>query len=420
MVWLFRKKKRQEVPTESNPWAGDRADAEQLDVYLGKAGSVDQETFMSWQPDVQAIASTFRLMIKRAAEAGDRRGALEAWRYAQGHVANRLDANKQYFASKGAPARAAARQSDVFYTEAQRLFGANSFVTDHGKRFITTRVGGGIWALKQATLVLLNPVTQIEEVSKSQGIGGGRRVVSVRKTYLHLDPGLFSDFIKLTPEGIVISNPDLGLDEYLLTWDLTGTIQITTNAAAWVDPINEYIRPLSKKTAQSPWVPMGTLTIKDRQSGQLLVTIVMLRPAEFREKLEKLIAKLKTSAVVTTDVKPEAPIDLWQCAGVLTGDDTELVRELLQNTRRRYATHVVAAPRSAVRGSTLITFQGKQLATVEELELAIQEALAKYKREPTRQHEFMRSLQELAKRMRPYVGKSSQKLLDQVINLKLK
>lgn len=414
MDWPWKKKAKPPVPTSTAAWAGDRAEAAQIDFYVTAAGAMDRSQFLLLDKEVQGLISAFFQMAKESATTKNRHGLLKAWRFAQQHVSSRAETNRMAFMTVPEHQRAMADQGVAFVKEATALFGSKSLITVNGQQVISTREGGGLWYLGQMTLVVFNPVPKTREIQTESG--GGKKV-TVKKTVVTIDPGLFDDFIKLTPDGVVISNPDLGTDEFLVPWSQADTLIISTNATMLVDPINSFIRPMFKGLAQSQWVPFGTVTIKDRQSGNLLVTALMMHPDKFKDKLQTLIKKMKPHAVSPNRVDPVAPVDLEQFMAAIPGNIREDIMDMMgMDGRAQRHRHKHAL------GTQVFTFRGVEYADEESMRAEIEKAVSAIVREPDPdiRRERLHALQELAEKVKPFAGKVLKKVLDRVTSMKVK
>ncbi len=414
MDWPWKKKAKPPVPSSTEPWTGDHADAAQIDFYVSGTEPIDRAQFLLLDQQVQGLVSAFFQMAKDAVATRNRHGLLKAWRFAQQHVASRAETNKLAFMSVPDHQRAMADQGAVFLKEAAALFSPKSLIMVNGQQVISTRHGGGLWYLGQMTLVVLNPVHKTREIQTESG--GGKKV-TVKKTVVTIDPGLFDDFIKLTPDGIVISNPDLGSDEFLVPWSQADTLIISTNATMLVDPVNSYIRPMFKGLAQSQWIPFGTITIKDRQSGNMLVTALMMHPDKFKDKLQTLIKKMKPHSVSPNRVDPVAPIDLEMFMGALPSGVREDIMDMMGmdgRAKQHRFKHTL--------GTRMFTFRGAEYADEDTMRAEIEKAMKAIIREvdPNIRRERLQALKDLAEKVKPFAGTLLKKVLDRVTSMKVK
>jgi hypothetical protein len=431
MGFPFSKKKKEPIPHETHPWSGERANARQLEIMISEIKSpISHQDLLVMPPEASAILGGFNEMVKEVVRTRDRAGLMRAFAFAHAQARDRARNNYLAFMTVEQRREAHAEQRVLFERELKTQFGKE--VTDiNGEIGASTREGGLGWAVKQGFLVLLNPVDESIEIKQK---AAGKETV-VKKTVFHIKPGLFDDWVAVTWQGIIISNPDSGQDLYTIEWSDTNSLVFSTNATFLVDPINSYIMPLRKAWAHRQFVPFGTFTIKDRQSGKTLVTAVMMRPDEFKRKIEKLRSKMLPAAIPSkVDVKYMAPLEVEDFLRALPGSLHEEIRDLLvmdgRSAWRRFSHKVginwkekltVADWQANPNISTLFVFQGKQYADEKAMAESIQNAMRNIVREvdPDTRRARMRALQEVARRMRPHVGKLMQNVIDRVLSVKV-
>lgn len=410
-----RGKKQAPLQSESSEWSGNFAEAAELEFYLSASSVLSREDLLSLPGDVQGLISGMYQMVREAVRAKNHRQLMSAFRFARGHVLSRAQQNRLAIMTVTEHQKAKQDERAAFYKEAHKLFDSKHFISHEGEQIISTRSGGGWWYLGQGLLVVFNPQQKTTEI-KEKGSGGS--TVVIKQTKLRVDTNLFDDFIQLTPDGVVIHNPSRGSDRYVVEWSQASSLIISTNASAYIDPVNRWIRPMFKGWAQSPWVPFGTLTIVDRQSGTTLVTALMGNPDAFRVKLQKLIKAMQPHAVSSERVDPVAPIDLQMMIGTFDGPIREEMQELLQRARRKVGRVVLPPPGKRERGATMYTFHGEVLddeAMKKSIEKALQEIRAQH---PELHPEKMQALKDLAAKMEPFAGEPLKSALRKIARMK--
>lgn len=410
-----RGKKTTPLQSESFEWSGNYAEAAELEFYLSESSVLNRADLLSLPGDVQGLISGMYQMVREAVRAKNHRQLMSAFRYARGHVLARAEQNRLAIMTVSEHQKAKLDERAAFYKEAHRLFESKHFMTVEGEQIISTRSGGGWWYLGQGLLVVFNPQEKTTEI-KEKGHSGS--TVVVKQTKLRIDKDLFDDFIQLTPEGVVIHNPSLGSDRYVVEWSQASSLIVTTNASAYIDPVNRWIRPMFKGWAQSPWVLFGTLKIVDRQSGKTLVTALMVYPDAFRVKLQKLIKAMQPHAVSSERVDPIAPIDLQMMIGTFDGPIREEMQALLQRSRRKIGKVVLPPPGKRERGATMYTFHGEVLdddAMKKSIEKALQEIRSQH---PELHLEKMQALKNLAAKMEPFAGEPLKSALRKIARMK--
>ena len=396
--------------------AGRRADTVSLRFVNDKIPATEQIDMRDLPEDIRGLLDGFRTRISKGIDGKDIAIIVDAYTQAKELVINRTRTNEQAFMKTAGRNTLKDEQSAKFIKEATRLFGVKAFTEVKGKRVISTRTGGTWWYLRQALWVLLNPVSSETTATKQQMSGSTETKVSVKKGNLRPKIELFDDYLHLTEDGIELLNPTKGSDLLFYPWaNAERMLALSSNASAYVDPINQYIRPLFKKTAQSPWVPLGALTIRNQQSGQMLVQVLMLHPNEFRVKVQELMGIMKQGAVSDT-VTPATPIRIRQYISTLSPDARKKMESILRVWNRRLYTSKWKTDDNGNAFSRIFAFRGKQFADIAPWLVSVKTAMEDAKNKwpelsPKERNELKKSLQQLAVKLEPFVQTKAEKAL---------
>lgn len=440
-MFSFKKKPEPPLELESHPWSGQRASARQLEYLLTTQEVITQRELLQMPPEVAVELSGFIEAIKQATESRDRRAVMSAFMRAHADAAARKQENFLAFMSSEQHASAIGDQKAAFNHAVRTIFGKEAVMleTNEGPVLgVSSRTGGLKWAFGQGWRVLINPQqvkTEVSQTSKGQKS-------SVSSFAFRPDADLFDDYAILTWKGIGISNSSSGADFTWVEWPETNGLAISTNATFLADPINRWILPLNKKTALKQWVPSGTFTVTDRQSGKKIVTALMPWPQQFQHKFEDLRRKMIPVSVPT--IKPvgkqgKAPIEVTDYVGALPGSLGEEIMELLMGDGRsgwRKFSHILpkdgltwktrptlADWKKNPRMTQLFVFRGKQYADEIQMAKSLEEALQDIKsRYPDLQakQEKLSALKQIAAKMRPHVEPIVQKVIDRILRTEIK
>jgi len=371
---------------------------------------MDDTEFRALPPEFQGLFRAFAQMTQEATANNDLDAVRSVWRKLKAHSAERDAMNKRALNATPEVGMALVEQIGTFEKGVSELFGEKYKSERDGRMIVSTRGGGFRWVISQGIRTLLTPTMSTKEVTKQTNRQGATYVVGAREHKIAIDPRLFDDMVQLHPDGIHIFNADSGQDETVIPWDQSRSLAFGTNASAYVDWINERIRPLFKGTAQSQWIPWGTFTIKDRQSGQILVTALLNHPAEFRKKLEKLRDKMVPVAIRVEKLEAKEPLNITDAVNCLPVYMREKAAELLGYdledqkwlTGRHYAVKL---------GEYKAVFQGEAFNSWEACVVRIEEVMENIRTNhpewlnaPKDEALFITFLKSIAKRFEPFAG----------------